>query len=426
MTHRRESGSALIMAVFVLALLSIAGLVLLSASRTDVRAGLADLRGKKAFFLAEAALEAARDQLRVNNAASADKDSFDDELGAAAGADGNLNFDPASLAAVYDGAGTVTGFTGFGDDQPVVAWSAFGDGWNAAFLTNDPVDGKTDLDDDNDRLLLTAVGAGKDRSVEVVQALVEKTALPPVPSTILLMGPTPVFEGGNSNAKRYDGDDCQGATGYTGQPGLWGPVVGTIGSAAESSAEVGVRKPNTYTAGGNVGIDTVEDVTGVVDPRWTSCTQLLALARTVRASAQYHCTAASPCTNLSASTMSTITFIEGDAVIPEGRGLAWVTGTATVDGRDSWDGLMIVAGTGRLEFSGGGNGHNIGATVVAHIAGPDGVLFTGDDCTGGSGGFGTAHYIANGGGNKDTIYCTDALQQVLQGMPYQVVSFLER
>jgi hypothetical protein len=422
----RERGSALVLAVFVLALLTMAGLMLLSSSRTDLKASLADLRGKRAFYLAEAALETARDQLRVDNAASGDRESFNDELLAAAGPNGILDFDENALAALYDSAGQVVGFAGFGDDVPVLGWGSFGGGWNAAFVTNDPLDGKTDVDDDNDRLLLTAVGAGKDRSLEVVQAVIEKTVLPPIPAAILLLGPTPLFDGGDNPGKDYVGDDCQGAAGFTGVPGEFRAVVGTVGPAARSAAEAGVLTPAAYRAGGLVGTATVVDLAGLLDPRWTTCTQVIAMARLVRASAQFHCTPTSPCTDLGATNLATIAYVEGDAAIPSGRGLLWITGTATIAGDASWEGVVVAAGKGRIEFSGGGTGHTVGATVLANVAGPDGILFTGDDCSGSAAGFEPAAYLAAGGGNEDTIYCSDAVSQVVAGLPYRIASFRER
>jgi len=63
---RTEDGSALLLAIFVLVLLTGMGVVLLFASRTDVRMSQADSRAKKAFYIAEAGLETAREQLRAS------------------------------------------------------------------------------------------------------------------------------------------------------------------------------------------------------------------------------------------------------------------------------------------------------------------------------------------------------------------------
>jgi len=69
---QREDGSALILAAVVLVLLTAAGVVLLFASRTDVRTSLADLRAKRALSTSRRpGSRAGRDQLRLDNASSA-------------------------------------------------------------------------------------------------------------------------------------------------------------------------------------------------------------------------------------------------------------------------------------------------------------------------------------------------------------------
>ena len=57
-------GSALIMTVFVLALLTSMALILVYVSRTEVKMSEADAESKQAFFLAEAATEQGRELLR--------------------------------------------------------------------------------------------------------------------------------------------------------------------------------------------------------------------------------------------------------------------------------------------------------------------------------------------------------------------------
>ena len=83
---RRNAGSALLMAVFVLFLVSSMGVALLFTSSTEVKMSQAGLRTKEAFFLAEAAVEDARTDLWLVN----DADTFDDDLIAAA-SDGTMD-----------------------------------------------------------------------------------------------------------------------------------------------------------------------------------------------------------------------------------------------------------------------------------------------------------------------------------------------
>lgn len=439
MTRRRtetggQEGSALVIAIFVLFLLSSMGAALLFMADSDIKMNRAGLRAKAAFYQAEAALEDARNGLRVVNLASTSPSSFSDELVAAAGSGGTLEVDPATIAPVYDGAGDVTGFTGYGDDLPLRSFTAFDGGWHAAFLTNDPIDGMTSTTDTNDRLMITAIGATRDRGVEVIQAIVDREAFPPLPATITMLGPAPAaFSGGSSAAKSYRGDDCSGATGYAGIPGLHMPVVGAIGSASEAyvASHVGGA---TYASGGYTGGNAVDDSTStadplwstIINPEWTDCASLHALADTVKASADYVCTGASPCSHWATATTSTITFAEGDVDPDDGKGLLWVTGHLTMRASRSWEGVIVVAGTGEFERSGSGTGHTWGGVVVANIAGPDGIYGNADDCTGGTAGYLPASFDTSGAGNHDTVYCSDVINQAMNGFPFKILDFRQR
>ncbi len=347
--YEEQKGSALVMAAIVLLLLTTMGITLLFVADSDAKMNQAGIRTKKAFFIAEAGLEAGREQLRLNNLASANPKSLSDELYAASGSNHAINFNEANLKPTYDANGNVTGFTGYGDDAPIKAATTFGGGYYAAFLTNDPIDGKTSLTDSNKRVMITAIGAGRNQSVEIVQAIVTRRRFPPFPSAITLLGPTANFDGGNSNAKDFTGDDCSGASGYTGIPGLSVPVVGTIGTASEASAETGVQKPANYTSGGATGLATVSDVSSTIDPTWTTCQDLHNLADDVRAAADYVCTPSAPCNHWASTTISTVTFVDGNLTFSgnlTGRGVLWVTGTLTVSGEMSWEGIILAIGTG--------------------------------------------------------------------------------
>lgn len=326
---------------------------------------------------------------------------------------------------IYDSDGNITGLTGYGDDLPLRALSPFEDGWYGAFLTKDPIEGTTNLDERNQRVRITGVGVGPGGSLELAAATVERALSPGMfPATITLLGgPIALFEGGTSNAKNYQGNDCHGATGYEPIPGLYVPVVGPIGSAAEAEAEKGVLKPLTYHSGPYTGLDTVTDISSTIHPGWLSCSGLLDLVRQIRNSADHVCSELCPCTHWASSTISTITFVDGDIEIPRGKGLLLVTGIPFLNGMNSWEGTVLAIGKGEVAYSGGGLGPHVGATLVANIAGPDRILGTADDCTGPASGFDVAAYDTSGGGHHDTIFCTHAIAMSLSGLPFQEVGF---
>lgn len=429
---RNERGSALVMAIFVLALLAAMGMTLLFVTENEARTGQVDQRAKRSFFLAEAGLEKARETMRVDNysdVSAANRLTFDDELVAAAGGNGVFDFSPATLRLVYNSSGAVTGYTGAGDDVPVRAVTTFGSGVYAAFLTNDIADANTPLTDSNDRVKVTAVGAGENRSMEIVQAVVERNSFPPMPATITIVGPNADFDGGSSAAKEYTGDDCA-------IPGLSLPAIGVFGPGSETTAEVGVRKPASYSEGPQSGIDTVDDIDGVADPSWQDCGFLKELARGVRASADVVGNSATPLGSLGVPGSPRIVYIEGDYVIPggfSGAGLLFVTGTLTMHGNADWYGTILVVGDGSMLRSGAGNGDISGALLVADITGPDRALWTGDDCVGEDGTIGTADdgvatstYHVNGAGASETGYCSSAISEVQERFPFVIVDFRQR
>jgi len=422
MMQRGESGSALIMAVFVLALTSALGIALLFSATYEVRSSLADVRGKQVFYLAEAGLEAARATLRQTNGAG----PFSDDLAIYAGTNGTFDFDPEALQATYDTDGNVTGLSGFGDDAPFINATAFGGGWYAAFLTNDAVNGVSAADT-NDRVMITGVGLGAGRSLEIVQAVITREVLIP-PAAVTLLGPTPSFVGGHSNPKLYVGEDCNG---IGGQAGLYAPLVGVVGSTAEALVESGIGSDPAYNSGPYTGDQTFADLTDSgeptyndpLNPIWTTCQELHDRVEAIRLIADVVCTDGGSCV-LPPSSPDRVILVDDDYTLNDsGEGLIVVTGDFTTNGAVSWAGMMWAIGTGEFRRNGGGGAAVDGSIVAADIAGPDGIYGNADDCTGGVGGFGTASFDENGGGNGATTYCTDDILASSPPFPYEIVEF---
>jgi len=430
-----ERGSALVLAIFVLVLLTGMGAALLFVSENEVKMSQVDVKDKQVFYFAEAGLEHAREQLRFNNMNAtppSNKTTLNDDLLAAAGPNGVLDFDAANLKAVYDSSGNVTGFTGYGDDVPLKAMTTFGPGKYAAFLLNDPLEaspGKTNLNDTNQRAMITAIGTGAGTSLEVVQAIVKRETLPQFPSTITIVGPNPNFDGGSSSAKNYTGNDCNG----TGIPGLSVPVVGVIGTAAKASADTGVQKPGTYSTGALTGTGTVSDLTSTIDPNLNNCQYLLDLAKKVRNVATVVGDSSTPTSSLGTAANPKVVFIDGDFSFTDGGGLLWVTGNLTITGNTNWNGVLIIVGKGNLQRNGSGNGVISGSVLVADVAGPDGIMWTADDCSGpddvkgnADDGISSGTYNVNGGGSGGEVYCTNDIHNIDSEFPFVIVSFRER
>ncbi len=439
-----ERGSGMVMAIFVLFLVTSLGVALLFLSNTEVKLSQADGRGKVAYYYSEAGLEKARALVHYANFISSDIEYFSDELAVAAGADGNIDFNLASLSATFDSDGNLTSLSGFNDDRPAFPLASFAGGMHAAFLTNDPAEGIANPIDNNKKVMLTGVGAGPDRSLEIVQAIVQRVDLYPVPpATITILGEQNCmpncaqFDGGTSTPKRYRGDDagthCPG-----GDPTLHVPVVGVIGNHSVGSAQTGVIKPASYTSGTEVGIDTVKDLTAIpgLDPTWTDCGLLRDLAMEIRDAADIIGDSSTPNAALGTVADPKIAFIVGDYVVGpavSSAGILFVTGTLDFHGQADWQGIIFAVGEGDFLRNGSGNGEISGSVVVADISGPDRILFTADDCSGedgilgnGDDGIAQSTYYVPGGGVGVTGYCSSYLLRWQAAKPLEIVSFIQR
>ena len=114
---RRERGSAMVMALFVLFLLASTGTALLFMSNNELKMSQASVRATETFYLAEAAIEAGRTAFYQANVL----DSFDDDLVDAAGKDDKISVVPDQIQPVFDANDNLTGLTGVGDDKALVA-----------------------------------------------------------------------------------------------------------------------------------------------------------------------------------------------------------------------------------------------------------------------------------------------------------------
>ena len=436
-------GSALVMAIFVLVLLTGMGAALLFLSQNEGKMSQSSLRAKKAFYLAESAIEDGRRTLFITNG----ENPFDDDLEDAAGGDPSdvIEFDPDDIEAVYDDQGNVTSFTGAGNDVPIRALTALassGDGgWYTAYLTNDPVDGPTNKNDTNNRVMITGVGAGDDNSFEIVQAIIEPFKfLPPIPPAALtLIGENPWYDNGPSAAQSHTGDDC-------GLPGGgFAPVVGTTSAAAAAAVKAGMSNPGNFSSGPLpwTGVDTVGDINnpadpivadaanGTLDPQWMSCLELKQMIEVLAIVADYYCNSDFDACTLSSAGPEDVVFIDGDmANTPAGNytGTLVVTGELTYNGNTGWDGSILAVGEGRIIRSGGGVGVPSGAVVVANIdPTPNGPAADRSDwCTTPPDGFGQAYYDSSGGGTATVEWCTAVTALTNPLRSYRVTEFLQR
>jgi hypothetical protein len=288
--------------------------------------------------------------------------------------------------------------------------------------------------------MLTAVGAGARRSVEVVQAIVAPwRVLPPVPAAaVTMLGDLPAFfDNGNSNAQTNTGNNC-GVSG-----GAYAPVVGTTSPASRAQVQHDINRPQNFSAGPFTGTGTVGDLTDLSDPVvaaaghgmldlvWTECEELKALVVSLRQNADYYCNEDIATCTFPVTGPSSIVFIDGDMTsTPSGSfsGILIVTGQLTYNGNTGWDGIVMVIGEGRLIRSGGGSASPSGGVIVGAIdPSPTGPSADRSDwCTSGMDGFLQSVYDTSGGGNSSVEWCSTTIDAANPALRYRVVDFLER
>ena len=103
-----------------------------------------------------------------------------------------------------------------------------------------------------------------------------------------------------------------------------------------------------------------------------------------------------------------------------------MTGTLTLRGNTDWEGPIIVVGKGDFQRNGGGNGHTYGGIVVGNIAAPTASTGTATTAPAAPTASCRRSFDTNGGGTHDTVYCSDAINQAMNGFPFKVVDFRQR
>lgn len=413
-----ESGLALITALLILSFLTILGSALLSSTTVDVRIADNYRTNTQLLFLAEAGIEAGREQLRTSaNALSAD-------LVTAAGADGNLStsVDLDTLVAADDIPliPTDAGLIGTGETLSDASGATVGT--YHVFMRNDPVDGETSTTETNDVVTLVATGTIGTAS-KTIEVVVKRGSFPPVPAALTLNGGIGPFDAANSNLFNIDGDDQAGS-------GNNENAVGVIAAADDTTVSdaIPANRQDNYTGDGGEEPD-VADVSGELAGLLTTTTGLESIVASVSASATTSYYPAwngvtSISTDIGAANDYQVTVVHGDLEFgpADGYGILLVRGSLTVSGNFSWTGLILLIGQGELHWNGGGNGVVTGGIFLATTRGtPYNGNAVGDQLAD------RGDVIAdfNGGGGNGILYDTTAISDANASFPYALIAVRE-
>ena len=196
---------------------------------------------------------------------------------------------------------------------------------------------------------------------------------------LTLIGPQPTFGTPNSMPFQMIGTDCPtcapapSGCNTTAVPardaiGVYDPTNATNPSAVQTVIN-DLGKPNNYigsnstpdVANANLGNPTAADLNGVVGQ--------VASVATNKYGTPF-LPVSNPSINLGTAANPAIDVVYGDYTLgpTTGYGVLVVTGTLTISGNYSWNGLILVIGAGASVMNGGGNGQIVGAVYVANTA----------------------------------------------------------
>jgi Tfp pilus assembly protein PilX len=271
---------------------------------------------------------------------------------------------------------------------------------------------------------LTALAVTKSGSRRLVQYEISQSALPPIPGAIVFDGPTPDF-GTNPHSAAFGVTGVDTHTGPNAGAGCPAavnePGLGGYNAAAATSLDTQTNRPASF-AGSPTGI---ADVSSQLGPLST-VDGLNALVSSVTTMAGSHVYGPSPLPNPSTLNAGTdaapvINVVNGDYTLPgSGSGILLVTGTLTMSGTPSWDGLILVIGKGNVVKNGGGNGTLDGALLVANMYSDPPPTYSHLIGSGGAPGIPTIAW--NGGGNATVQYDSCWISFMSQALPYRTIS----
>jgi hypothetical protein len=209
----------------------------------------------------------------------------------------------------------------------------------------------------------------------------------PPPGALALDGPAAIFSPTPSSANYFANGNNSGAAAYNG-PG--GPAACTVTGPAQVPAvstgdQAGVtaidnsligppNRTGNYTGTGSTPSVVNEGSTGgnLLSGAWSSPAQLNSLVSTLAngADVTYTCGIGTPCNGTGpygTTTAPRVTYVNGDFNFGSnsGAGVIVVTGTLSITGNSSFNGLVLVIGQGILLGQGGGNSQFNGSVFVA-------------------------------------------------------------
>jgi Tfp pilus assembly protein PilX len=277
---------------------------------------------------------------------------------------------------------------------------------------------------------LTALAVTSSGSRRMTQYEVERTTFPSMPGAMILDGPNPDF-GTNPHSAVFGVNGADTAQGPNAGVGCGAPAnqpaLGANGSGSATSLAGQLNRPGSYTSSTPyTATPAVSDVSTALGPLAT-VDGLTNLVNSITAAAGpsnvFPNANSSTPTNLGTDAAPVINVVQGDFSLGgSGTGILLVTGTLTMSGSPSFNGLILVIGKGNVVKNGGGNGTLNGSLFVANLYSDTPPTYTNPIALGHNNSPGTPTVAWNGGGNATIQYDSCWISSVTQAFPYKLVA----
>ena len=416
-SHRQQQGSAMVMTMFCLLIMSTIGLSLVFSIGKDTHSSNNELLANQAYYAAESGLEDALHVLRGNrcpsdstdNCASASlvRNQINLEIAASRGSS-NLTTDSTS----YPRLSRWLNYTSQNENGVVVI--------NPTQPSSHRLSYRLKLERVGEDIQISSIGfapLGAQRTLRMRLSdafnTIRNNNLLDIPAMVTLLGTNPTGSAGNSAAHSLNGTDCAGLDEK--------PLVGAVGTAnAQNVWDNSFSGNNTNTFDTNLPINATTGVVADIStpnpamhvtgqiPFNNSATKARAFidAMTQLAHTVVPSGGSLPSGALGTTSSPKVVVVNGDISLHDGgAGILIVTGELTLNGNFSYDGLILVLGEGRLRRNGGGNGAIRGGILIGAYSD-------------GSSTFDLPSEIDTGGGGNSLIqYCSDSIKNAFGAVP---------
>jgi Tfp pilus assembly protein PilX len=279
---------------------------------------------------------------------------------------------------------------------------------------------------------LTALAVTRSGSRRMMQYEVSRTPFPPMPGAMIFDGPNPTYGAPSSAAFGVSGTDAaQGPNAGVGCGAAANqPALGAYGNGSATTLGNALTGPpdrsSSYTSNTPyAATPAIANVNSTLGPL-TTVDGLTNMVNSVTSAAGANVYGASPLPspstlNLGTSTAPVINVVQGPLSLGgSGAGILLVTGDLTLVGGFSYNGIILVIGTGTVTKNGGGGGTLNGSMFVANMYTT--AAHTTLVALGSNNPPGPPTITWNGGGNATFQYDSCWISAVAQSFPYRIVA----